>query len=81
MKTNIGKWLKELRLKAGLSQGDVAQKLGYTSPQFVSNWERDLSVPPKATLPEIAKIYKTDLKQIKNTFLEIKIEELKQEWA
>lgn len=45
-------FLKEKRTCAGLSQWDVAKKLGYSSPQFVSNWERGLSDPPIMTLAE-----------------------------
>jgi len=36
----MGKVLKEWRTGAGLSQGELAEKLGYRSPQIVSNWER-----------------------------------------
>ena len=39
------KRLKKMRLKAGLSQRDVSTALGYTSPQYVSNWERGKSHP------------------------------------
>lgn len=54
MKENI---FKELRLKAGLSQGQVAEKLGYTSPQMISNAERDLSFMPLKSVKKLAKIY------------------------
>lgn len=41
-------FLKDARKRAGLSQGELAKILGYTTPQFVSNWERGkCSVPPK----------------------------------
>lgn len=53
----LAEFLKQKRLNAGLSQGAVAKKLGYTSPQFVSNWERGLSEPPIGTLRKIASIY------------------------
>lgn len=54
---DLSKYLKEKRLQAGLSQGAVAKKLGYSSPQFVSNWERGLSRPPINTLKKIAQAY------------------------
>ncbi|MBS1970524.1 MAG: helix-turn-helix transcriptional regulator [Bdellovibrionales bacterium] len=54
---DLAKFLKEKRKAAGISQGAVAKKLGYTSPQFISNWERGLSRPPVATLKKIAQIY------------------------
>jgi transcriptional regulator with XRE-family HTH domain len=44
MKT-LASFLKERRIAAGLSQIDVSRKLGYTSAQFVSNWERGIAKP------------------------------------
>lgn len=54
--------LKELREKAGLTQKEVSDKLGYTSCQFVSNWERGLAWPPVETYPEIARLYRVPMK-------------------
>lgn len=54
---DLGLYFKEMRKKAGLSQVDVAQKLGYSSAQFVSNWERGLAAPPLEKLSTIIKIY------------------------
>jgi transcriptional regulator with XRE-family HTH domain len=53
---SVGALIKQYRLDAGLSQGDLAKKLGYTTPQFVSNWERELCQPPAASLGKIAEI-------------------------
>jgi transcriptional regulator with XRE-family HTH domain len=41
MSITTGTALKKIREKSGLSQGELAKKLGYTNPQFVSNIERD----------------------------------------
>lgn len=44
-KSNVksnGEILREARDKANMSQGELAKKMGYSNPQFVSNWERDL---------------------------------------
>lgn len=54
--------LKNLREKAGLSQGDVAGILGYSTPQFVSNWERGVSLPPFKAVKPLAKMYHSDVK-------------------
>ncbi len=51
---NLAQTLKEVRIKAGLSQRDVADILGYSTPQFISNWERGLSHPPINSLKKIA---------------------------
>lgn len=51
MNKAMGAKLKEIRLKADMSQGELAKKLGYGSAQFVSNWERGVcSVPPPKIL-------------------------------
>ena len=55
---SLGKLLKDKREKAGFSQAEVSKKLGYSSPQFVSNWERGLSTPPVVSLRAIAQLYK-----------------------
>jgi transcriptional regulator with XRE-family HTH domain len=49
---------KTKRLELGLSQSQVANKLGFSSPQFVSNWERGLALPPIVCLPELLKLLK-----------------------
>lgn len=42
----IGELIKEKREAAGMTQAQLAQKLGYDSPQFVSLIERGLSKAP-----------------------------------
>lgn len=37
-----GKLLKEARQRLGWSQAAVAKKLGFNTPQYISNCERDL---------------------------------------
>ncbi len=39
-------------------QLEVARKLGYSSAQFVSNWERNLVAPPLDTLAILIDLYK-----------------------
>lgn len=41
------------RRRAGLSQATVAEAFGYSSGQFVSNWERGVSLPPLECLPQL----------------------------
>jgi transcriptional regulator with XRE-family HTH domain len=54
----LGKFLRTERLKVGMTQGEVASKLGYSSPQFISNIERGLSVVPLKTLAVLVSEYK-----------------------
>lgn len=53
MKT-IGNKIKELRYSKGMSQKDIAEKLGITS-QAVSKWKNDSSLPEMTMLPDIAR--------------------------
>lgn len=54
----IGNFLQTRREAVGLTQMQVARALGYTTAQFVSNWERDLSYPPIKAIPKLAKLYR-----------------------
>ncbi len=54
---NLGDFLKLKRMDKGLTQGEVAQKLGYSTPQFISNIERGLCSPPLKNLKTLIKLY------------------------
>lgn len=54
----LGQYLKDVREGASYTQADVSQRLGYTSPQFISNIERGISVVPLKTLARMVSIYK-----------------------
>jgi transcriptional regulator with XRE-family HTH domain len=65
----FGEFLKSKRESAGLSQGDVAKKLKYGSPQFISNWERGVAKPPVKTLGKIISLYKIDREELIEGYL------------
>lgn len=75
----LSNFLKEKRLAAGLSQSAVAKKLGYKSPQFVSNWERGLSDPPIQTLRKISVLYNVSLEEVYRVTLESTIRKMTSE--
>jgi transcriptional regulator with XRE-family HTH domain len=52
----ISVFLKNARIKSGLSQSDLSQRLGYTSPQIVSNWERGMCGAPLDKLYELVSL-------------------------
>lgn len=54
---SLGSFLQEARLHSNFSQWDVAKKLGYSSPQFISNFERGLSSPPLNILRILVGLY------------------------
>lgn len=56
-KSEITKVMTQARISKNLTQGEVAAKLGYSSPQFISNMERGLSKIPPALIPKLSVIY------------------------
>lgn len=70
----LANYLKEARIKAGLTQSDVSEALGYTTPQFVSNWERGVSQPPIDVLKKIARLYKVSDEELFEVTLEVTLE-------
>ncbi len=52
----LGKKIRQLRFKAGLTQEKLAEKLGI-GPQSVSKWENSVAMPDITTLPLLAEIF------------------------
>ena len=52
----LGKKIRQLRFKAGLTQEQLAEKLGI-GPQAVSKWENAVAMPDITTLPLLAEIF------------------------
>jgi transcriptional regulator with XRE-family HTH domain len=59
---SLGAVLKSARETKGLSQGEVAKILGYGSPQFISNIERNLAHPPLTIISKLVDLYQLDSK-------------------
>lgn len=75
--SSLNHFLKEKRIKAGYTQMDVAKHLGYSTAQFISNWERGVSSPPLAVLKKISTFYKVKFDDLYDIVLEASIETLK----
>ena len=72
----LGEILKTLREKAGLTQRDVSDTLGYSTPQFISNNERGISAPPLRDIPKLARLYNTDSSYLFGCLRDAKLREL-----
>ncbi|MBR5251797.1 MAG: helix-turn-helix transcriptional regulator [Oscillospiraceae bacterium] len=67
MKKTLGTMIAELRKEHGMTQLELAEKMGVTD-KAVSKWERDLSCPDINSIPTLAEILGVsveDLMQIK----------------
>ncbi|MBR2614028.1 MAG: helix-turn-helix transcriptional regulator [Clostridia bacterium] len=73
----IGNRITELRKALGLSQEDLADKLG-VSRQAVSKWETDVSAPDAFNLIALSKVLQTNVeyivtgKEVKDVNVEVK---------
>ena len=49
----LGDYLRFSRIESGFSQWEISKFLGYSTSQFVSNWETGRSSPPLDALAKI----------------------------
>ena len=69
MKKTLGTMISELRKQHGMTQLELAEKMGVTD-KAVSKWERDLSCPDINSIPNLAEILGVsveELMQVKKT--------------
>lgn len=66
----LGSFLKDVREASNYTQADVSSRLGYTSPQFISNIERGISVVPLKTLARMVSLYKVNPESVVKIILE-----------
>jgi len=59
----IGKIIQTKRKEVGLTQAQLADRLGVTAPA-VNRWEKDLSFPDATLLAPLARLLKTDLNEL-----------------
>lgn len=72
-------FLRESRMRAGLSQAQVARRLKYGTAQFISNWERGVSEPPLKAIKILAKIYGVSADEIFEVVLQTTLEKVKED--
>lgn len=67
----MGNFLRAKRQQSGISQKELAAGFGYTTSQFVSNWERGKSLPPIDTLIAVVKLCEIKPKELLKAFDEL----------
>lgn len=58
---DTGALLQKHRKQGELTQNFVSKQLGYCSAQFISNFERGISVPPTSKLAKLLKLLRLPL--------------------
>jgi len=72
----FGDRLKALRLQQGITQKQIADKLGYTTNSYISDVENNKFVPPEEKLRTWAQILGVPWEEIKDVMLDEEIKEL-----
>lgn len=63
MKKSLGPLIAEARRKKGMTQLELAEKMGVTD-KAVSKWERDLSCPDVNSLPQLAEVLGLSIEEL-----------------
>ena len=63
MKKTLGTMIAELRKQHGMTQLELAEKMGVTD-KAVSKWERDLSCPDINSIPDLAEILGVSVEEL-----------------
>lgn len=72
----LGEFLQTKRKAAGFSQLEISEKLGYSTPQFISNWERGVAAPPITIIKRIAQLYNISADELFEVVLSAKVQEV-----
>ena len=62
-KQTMGEIISTLRKEKGMSQKELAEKMGITD-KAVSKWERNLSCPDVTTIPRLAEVLDTTVERL-----------------
>ena len=75
----FGALLREWREFSQLTQKQISEEVGYSTAQFVSNWERGVSYPPIDAIKPLAKILNQTIGHVLYELYDCKHEDLDSE--
>ena len=73
---NFGQKLRQLRIQKGLTQQQLAERLGYKTNSYISDVESGHFIPSREKLKKIAKALGVSFKVLDDMLLESKLEAL-----
>lgn len=78
---SLGEYLRLTREKVGLSQEQVASEMGWSSGQYVSNWEREKSSPSLDDVTKLSEIYRVTTLELRTHMAEYQIKRLRKKYG
>lgn len=75
----LGKMFAKARKANDITQAQVAERYGYQTAQFISNWERGQSFPPIKIFKDLCKYYGIDLELAKKKLRLLRIAQIEKE--
>jgi len=73
---SFGQRLRKIREEKGMTQEQLAERLGYVGNSYISDVEINKFIPKKKKMKEIAKALGVSFKKINDQLIESKIEQL-----
>jgi transcriptional regulator with XRE-family HTH domain len=73
---NFGQKLRQLRIEKGLTQQELAERLGYKTNSYISDVESGHFIPSKEKLKKIARALDVSFKVLEDMLLESRLEAL-----
>lgn len=70
---NFGRKLRKLRERKGLTQQQLAEKLGYVTNSYISDVESGRFIPSKEKLRKIAKALRVSFRELNRLLMESKL--------
>lgn len=67
---NLSEYIKHQRMAHNITQLELSKHLGYSTAQFISNWERGLAGPPMNKMSKLVKILKLDVHMVMELYLD-----------
>ena len=78
---SVNCFLRDARVKAGITQMEAARFLGHSTPQYISNLERELCAPSVEMAIRLCEFYKADRRDLYSLMLEYHQAALKKEFG
>jgi len=73
---NFGQKLRQLRIERGVTQQQLAERLGYKTNSYISDVESGHFIPSREKLKKIAKALDVPFKMLEDMLLESRLEAL-----